>query len=236
MLPLRCPILASDSHIPSWVARYDIDDLSYTVYTQTVHLVKLHLDESSLSSSLKSGNPIKYLVTHGITWGGDAESEKGLGIPEGPEMQKNPLLRKLPSPTLSMWLETRIWTSTTTNTSHFNFDFTTSNLSSPMPDTLLLTPLWVALYDIDDTNTFSHQSYTHFHANRSPRVPVKHISTELGKSSLASSLRSENPTRYLVMLGITRDGDAERENVARVGGNECDGVEEDGRMGEDEDV
>ncbi|KAF5340843.1 hypothetical protein D9758_016596 [Tetrapyrgos nigripes] len=34
------------------------------------------LDESSLSSSLKSGNPAKYLVTHGITWGGDGESEK----------------------------------------------------------------------------------------------------------------------------------------------------------------
>ncbi|KAF5337512.1 hypothetical protein D9758_016980 [Tetrapyrgos nigripes] len=49
---------------------------SYTFYTQTVHLAKLHLDESSLSSSLKSGNPTKYLVTHGITWGGDGESEK----------------------------------------------------------------------------------------------------------------------------------------------------------------
>ncbi|KAF5332895.1 hypothetical protein D9758_017891 [Tetrapyrgos nigripes] len=81
---------------------------SYTFYTQTVHLAKLHLDESSLSSSLKSRNPTKYLVTHGITWGEDGESEKavrewaetsvtelkktkgwtGLGIPEGPEVQK----------------------------------------------------------------------------------------------------------------------------------------------------
>ncbi|KAF5314804.1 hypothetical protein D9758_018576 [Tetrapyrgos nigripes] len=34
------------------------------------------LDESSLSSSLKSGNPAKYLVTHGRPWGGDGESEK----------------------------------------------------------------------------------------------------------------------------------------------------------------
>ncbi|KAF5349040.1 hypothetical protein D9758_012708 [Tetrapyrgos nigripes] len=76
------------------------------------------LDESSLSSSLKSGNPTKYLVTHGITCGGDRESEKtarewaetsvtelkktegwvttrtfrtGLGIPEGPEVQKVPI-------------------------------------------------------------------------------------------------------------------------------------------------
>ncbi|KAF5340156.1 hypothetical protein D9758_016850 [Tetrapyrgos nigripes] len=44
---------------------------------------------------------------------------------------------------------------------------------------------------------------------------MKYISTELRKSSLASSLRSKNPTRYLVMHGITWDGDAEREKVAR---------------------
>ncbi|KAF5349048.1 hypothetical protein D9758_012704 [Tetrapyrgos nigripes] len=43
-----------------------------------------------------------------------------------------------------------------------------------MPDTLLPTPKllygpWVALYDIDNTKTFSHEFYTVLHANCSPR-------------------------------------------------------------------
>ncbi|KAF5340844.1 hypothetical protein D9758_016595 [Tetrapyrgos nigripes] len=46
------------------------------------------------------------------------------------------------------------------------------------------------------------------------RTCETYINRELGKSSLASSLRSENPTRYLVTHGIIWDGDAERENVA----------------------
>ncbi|KAF5363217.1 hypothetical protein D9758_008401 [Tetrapyrgos nigripes] len=89
------------------------------------------------------------------------------------------------------------------------------------------TPAWVALYDIDNTATFSHESYTRLRANRSPREAalVKKLElldrrtceghTDSGESSLSSSLKSENPTKYLVTHGIAWDGDAESEKVAK---------------------
>ncbi|KAF5340158.1 hypothetical protein D9758_016855 [Tetrapyrgos nigripes] len=85
------------------------------VYVPIVLLEKLHSGESSLTSSLWSGNPMKYLMNHERTWDGDVEREKaarewggnecdvvkedggmdslktGLGIPEGPGAQKVPI-------------------------------------------------------------------------------------------------------------------------------------------------
>jgi len=89
------------------------------------------------------------------------------------------------------------------------------------------TPSWVALYDIDDTATFSHESYTRLRANRSPREAalVKRLEildrrtceahTDSGESPLTSSLKSANPTKYLVTHGVAWEGDAESEKAVR---------------------
>lgn len=78
-------------------------------------------------------------------------------------------------------------------------------------------PSWTALYDIDDTATFSHDSYTRLRANRSPREAnlVKNLSildrqtSELiddsGESLLTTSLASENPSKGLITHGLGND-------------------------------
>lgn len=76
-------------------------------------------------------------------------------------------------------------------------------------------PSWVALYDIDDTSTFQHESYTRLRANRSPREAdlVKRLElldrrtyeflSDSGESTVTSSYRPENPTRVLLTHGLT---------------------------------
>ncbi|KAJ3762768.1 hypothetical protein EV360DRAFT_78988 [Lentinula raphanica] len=71
-------------------------------------------------------------------------------------------------------------------------------------------PSWVALYDVDDTQTFSDESYTRLRANRSPREAnlVKRLSildrqtcelvSDSGTSPLTTSLASKNPSRGLI--------------------------------------
>ncbi|KIK66785.1 hypothetical protein GYMLUDRAFT_218237 [Collybiopsis luxurians FD-317 M1] len=78
-------------------------------------------------------------------------------------------------------------------------------------------PSWTALYDIDDTATFSHESYTRLRANRSPREAelVKRLSIldrqaaevveDSGESKLTSSLGVENPSKGLVTHGVGDD-------------------------------
>ncbi|KAJ3825418.1 hypothetical protein F5880DRAFT_1622736 [Lentinula raphanica] len=75
-------------------------------------------------------------------------------------------------------------------------------------------PSWVALYDVDDTQTFSDESYTRLRANRSPREAnlVKRLSIldrqtcelvlDSGTSPLTTSLASKNPSRGLITHGL----------------------------------
>ncbi|THU83103.1 hypothetical protein K435DRAFT_831538 [Dendrothele bispora CBS 962.96] len=88
-------------------------------------------------------------------------------------------------------------------------------------------PGCVALYDIDDTATFSHESYTRLRANCSPREAalVKRLEildrrtceahTDSGESTLTSSLKSAKPTKYLVTHGIAWGGDEESDKAVR---------------------
>lgn len=76
-------------------------------------------------------------------------------------------------------------------------------------------PSWIAVYDIDDTATFQHESYTRLRANRSSREGdlVKRLeildrrTTEYvydsGESSLTSSFKYENPSKVLLTYGVT---------------------------------
>ncbi|KAG7450759.1 uncharacterized protein BT62DRAFT_928037 [Guyanagaster necrorhizus] len=76
-------------------------------------------------------------------------------------------------------------------------------------------PTWLAVYDIDDTATFQHESYTRLRANRSPREGdlVKRLelldrrtyelSYDSGESQKASSFKSAYPTKVIVTYGIT---------------------------------
>ncbi|KAG6879803.1 hypothetical protein C0992_011354 [Termitomyces sp. T32_za158] len=77
-----------------------------------------------------------------------------------------------------------------------------------------LKPSWLALYDIDDTSAFQHESYTRLRANRSPREADLVVRLEVldrrtcealsdsGVSPITSSLASSNPTTYIVTHGI----------------------------------
>jgi hypothetical protein len=73
-----------------------------------------------------------------------------------------------------------------------------------------LNPSWLAVYDIDDTATFQHESYTRLRANRSPREAdlVRRLElldrrtygfvSDSGESSVTSSYKPDNPTKVLV--------------------------------------
>jgi len=82
-----------------------------------------------------------------------------------------------------------------------------------------LQPSWAAFYDIDDTATFLHESYTRLRVNRSPREAdiiwrlelLDRRTCELlhdsGESQLTSSLASRNPTKFVVTHGVSsREG------------------------------
>ncbi|KAF8066624.1 hypothetical protein FPV67DRAFT_1767731 [Lyophyllum atratum] len=77
-----------------------------------------------------------------------------------------------------------------------------------------LEPSWLALYDIDDTSTFQHESYTRLRANRSPREGNLVVRLELldrrtceviadsGESTATSSLAASNPTKFVITHGL----------------------------------
>ncbi|KAG5645387.1 hypothetical protein DXG03_006340 [Asterophora parasitica] len=81
-----------------------------------------------------------------------------------------------------------------------------------------LKPSWLALYDIDDTSTFQHESYTRLRANRSPREGDLVIRLEVldrrtcealtdsGESMITSSLASSNPTQFVVTHDVDLPG------------------------------
>ncbi|KAF8882139.1 glycoside hydrolase superfamily [Infundibulicybe gibba] len=78
-------------------------------------------------------------------------------------------------------------------------------------------PSWVALYDVDDTATFKHESYTSLRANRSAREKdviqrlevLDRRTCELvfdsGESPLTSSLKVINPTKTIITHGINSE-------------------------------
>ncbi|KAJ6551229.1 hypothetical protein B0H19DRAFT_1072973 [Mycena capillaripes] len=82
-----------------------------------------------------------------------------------------------------------------------------------------LTPSWLAVYDIDDTATFQHESYTRLRANRSPqeanlvqRLEILDRRTcefvsDSGESTLTSSYKPTNPTKFLITHWINIPGD-----------------------------
>ncbi|KAJ7472406.1 hypothetical protein B0H11DRAFT_2237063 [Mycena galericulata] len=83
-----------------------------------------------------------------------------------------------------------------------------------------LAPSWLAVYDIDDTTTFQHESYTRLRANRSPREAnlVQRLQildrrtyefvSDSGESALTSSYKPTNPTKALITHWINvPDGD-----------------------------
>ncbi|KAJ6482480.1 hypothetical protein C8R45DRAFT_302908 [Mycena sanguinolenta] len=82
-----------------------------------------------------------------------------------------------------------------------------------------LTPSWLAVYDIDDTATFQHESYTRLRANRSPREAnlVQRLEildrrtyefvADSGESTLTSSYKPTNPTGCLITHWINIPGD-----------------------------
>ncbi|KAJ3740588.1 hypothetical protein DFH05DRAFT_1529181 [Lentinula detonsa] len=84
-------------------------------------------------------------------------------------------------------------------------------------------PSWVALYDVDDTATFSHNSYVRLRANRSPREAnlVKRLSIldrqtcelvmDSGASILTTSLASKNPSRGIITHGLGMHEEESRE-------------------------
>ncbi|KAG6810603.1 hypothetical protein H0H92_011155 [Tricholoma furcatifolium] len=77
-----------------------------------------------------------------------------------------------------------------------------------------LKPSWLALYDIDDTATFEHESYTRLRANRSPREGALVVRLEVldrrtcaalsdsGVSTITTSLASANPTTFIITHGV----------------------------------
>ncbi|KAJ6498589.1 hypothetical protein C8R47DRAFT_311086 [Mycena vitilis] len=87
-----------------------------------------------------------------------------------------------------------------------------------------LKPSWLAVYDIDDTMTFQHESYTRLRANRSPREAnlvqrleildrrTYELVSDSGESSLSSSYKPTNPTKFLIThwINIPRDDGAFR--------------------------
>ena|ERR1700729_1028622 len=100
-----------------------------------------------------------------------------------------------------------------------------------------LRPSWLAVYDVDDTATFQHESYTRLRANRSPREAdvVKRLELldrrtyELvadENKGLTSSYHPRDPTKFIMTHGIEcPDGerlkgwlDATVENLRKVEG------------------
>lgn len=91
----------------------------------------------------------------------------------------------------------------------------------------LLKPSWVAMYDIDDTATFGHESYTHLRGNRSAREAdlVKRLEIldrrlcevvwDSGVSKDTSSLGSTNPTHFVLTHGVGLYDDAQMDTWAR---------------------
>lgn len=87
-------------------------------------------------------------------------------------------------------------------------------------------PSWIALYDIDDTSTFNHESYTRLRANRSLREGelVKRLElldrrtcellTDENKG-LTSSYDPKDPTKFLLTQGVECRGDEEVKNWLR---------------------
>jgi len=77
-----------------------------------------------------------------------------------------------------------------------------------------LKPSWAALYDIDNTSTFQHESYTRLRETRSPREAnlvgrlelldrrLCELVYDSGESTLTSSLASQNPTKFIVTHGV----------------------------------
>ncbi|KAJ7238088.1 hypothetical protein B0H12DRAFT_101299 [Mycena haematopus] len=82
-----------------------------------------------------------------------------------------------------------------------------------------LNPSWLAVYDIDDTATFQHESYTRLRANRSLREAnlvqrleildrrTYELVGDSGESTLTSSYNPTNPTRFLITDWINIPGD-----------------------------
>ncbi|GLB40925.1 hypothetical protein LshimejAT787_0901400 [Lyophyllum shimeji] len=77
-----------------------------------------------------------------------------------------------------------------------------------------LKPSWLALYDVDDTSTFEHESYTRLRSNRSPREAnlvarlevldrrTCEVVVDSGPSAITSSLAASDPTKFVVTHGI----------------------------------
>jgi hypothetical protein len=76
-----------------------------------------------------------------------------------------------------------------------------------------LRPSWVALYDVDDTSTFQHESYTTLRTNRSPREAdvVKRLELLDRRTyellwdenlGLTSSYHPKDPTKFILTQGI----------------------------------
>ncbi|KAK7050517.1 hypothetical protein R3P38DRAFT_2865631 [Favolaschia claudopus] len=82
-----------------------------------------------------------------------------------------------------------------------------------------LNPSWLAVYDIDDTATFKHESYTRLRANRSQRESdlvqrlelldrrTYEVVADSGESSLTSSYKPSNPIKCLITHWINFSGD-----------------------------
>ncbi|KAJ7054150.1 hypothetical protein C8F01DRAFT_1259895 [Mycena amicta] len=80
-------------------------------------------------------------------------------------------------------------------------------------------PSWLAVYDINDTATFQHESYTRLRANRSPREAnlvqrlaildrrTYELVADSGESALTSSFKPDNPTKYLVTQWVDLPAD-----------------------------
>jgi len=94
------------------------------------------------------------------------------------------------------------------------------------------------MYDIDDTATFQHESYTRLRANRSPREGnlVKRLEIldrrlcevvwDSGPSKDTSSLGSRNPARFVLTHGVGLREDAEIDKWARSVWDDSDDVNE----------
>ncbi|KAF7313907.1 hypothetical protein HMN09_00548800 [Mycena chlorophos] len=87
------------------------------------------------------------------------------------------------------------------------------------------TPSWLAVYDIDDTATFAHESYTRLRANRSPREAnlvqrlaildrrTYEVVADSGESTLTSSYKPENPTKHVVTQWLNLPADSESDKA-----------------------
>jgi len=88
-------------------------------------------------------------------------------------------------------------------------------------------PSWVAMYDVDDTATFGHESYTRLRATRSHREAdlverlevldrrLCEVVWDSGVSKDTSSMGSTNPICFVVTHGVGLQDDAEIDGWAR---------------------